>query len=193
MNNNRKRAGFTLIELMVTVFIMSTLASITIVNFRAGERQKRLQLAADGVLNAIRNAQNFTLTSKQVPVGNAIPVCTISGIVDKAPKSYIIMFGSSNTQALYVVDKCDNVITAETYNYPSGIQVRANGYLINGSIVSSLQLKFTPPFAGLTSSSSAVANVGPFNTFTTSVITLEPTSGGTTRVITIDGISGRVQ
>lgn len=186
---SESRAGFTLMELLISIFIIGMVAGVSIINFRVGDRQKRVQLAADGVINAIRNAQNFTLTSRQLSASS----CMVSGVPEKSAAYFIIMFGASNTQTLYGVDKCDNLLTIETYSYPSNIQVKANGYLLNAGVVSALQFRFQAPFGVITASSNLTPNTGPFASFASGSITIESSDSSTNRTITVDGVSGKVE
>src|SRR3989338_2736136 len=95
-NNYRlttSQKGFTLIELLVVIFITTIISTISIANFRAGEKQKRTKIASDTITNALRNAQNLTLTSKQI----ANTPCGLG----KAPQAYLLTLASSSTPALY--------------------------------------------------------------------------------------------
>jgi prepilin-type N-terminal cleavage/methylation domain-containing protein len=183
-----KQKGFTLIELIVAIAVLVLISSISIANFRQGERQKSLSFAADTVTNSIRNAQNLTLTSKQIDKST----CTVGVINDKAPQSYILAFLPSSPATLYGVDKCNTVHNIESYNLPPKTSFQTNGLKINGSTVPGLQIKFTPPFANMTSSNNTTANQGVFSAFTTASVTMKPSNGSELRTVTIDGVSGRI-
>jgi hypothetical protein len=70
--------------------------------------------------------------------------------------------------------------------------MQSNGYRLDSSPVSSLQIKFTPPFARISATIGNSANVGTFNTFTTATITVESTDGEVSKTVTVDGVSGRI-
>ncbi|MDP2934746.1 MAG: type II secretion system protein, partial [bacterium] len=60
MNRNRKNgAGFTLIEALVVIFVIGTISSMMIVNWRKNESQYQLQRAAQEIMQNIRKAQDF--------------------------------------------------------------------------------------------------------------------------------------
>lgn len=183
-NGHSRSYGFTLIEMLVVIFILALISSVSIANYRKAERQKRVAIAADIVTNAIRNAQNFSLTSRQLAASSCVQ--------GKSPKSYIIFFSFSQTLELYGVDKCDASFLIESYVYPTSTRIQSSGYKLNGSSVASLQAKFTPPFAKLTASSGSNINTGTFNTFTTATVTVEATDGSFSKIVTVDGVSGRI-
>jgi prepilin-type N-terminal cleavage/methylation domain-containing protein len=56
------RAGFSLIELLVSIFIVGVLMSLVLVNFRTGRYQDELRFAAENLASDIRELQNFALT-----------------------------------------------------------------------------------------------------------------------------------
>ncbi|MBI4363474.1 MAG: four helix bundle protein, partial [Candidatus Doudnabacteria bacterium] len=182
-----RNKGFTLIELMIAAAVMAILASVTVANFRESERNKTLAAGSDMVVNAVRNAQNRAFASEAI----ASSTCTINSIPDRAPKSYLIVFGSQTSATLYGVDKCDNAVALETYLYPKDVLVQSNGYVLNSAVVGSLQIKFTPPFAATTASSDAGINQGTFSSFTSSEVTIGIASK--VRTITVDGVSGKVE
>ena len=184
MKQIKNHEGFTLIEMLVVMFIITTISTISITNFRKGQKQKELAIAADGVINAIRNAQNFTLASRQIQNST----CNQG----KVPVAYIIEFSQSQAMNLYGIDKCSNVNSIESYRYPQNVRVQTNGYKIGSGSVSALQIKFSPPFGQMTVSESASANQGPFNNFTTSSIVIELSDASATKTISIDGVAGRI-
>ncbi|OGE87570.1 MAG: hypothetical protein A3J07_05020 [Candidatus Doudnabacteria bacterium RIFCSPLOWO2_02_FULL_49_13] len=180
----QKFSGFTIIELLVVMFIVAMIATISIANFRKGQKQKELAQAADTVISGIRNAQNFTLTSKQI----AASACGQG----KAAQSYIVIFTASQTIELYGIDKCGVSNFLERYGYTPNIRVQANGYKIDGISTASLQLKFIPPFGAVTASTSSSVGSGPFSNFTRSTISIEILDGSAAKTVTVDGVAGRI-
>jgi prepilin-type N-terminal cleavage/methylation domain-containing protein len=180
----KKQLGFSLVELLVVVSIIAIIAGITVANYRKGEKSKRVTIAADTVVNALRNGQNFALTSRQI--------LTSSCNQGKAPKSYLVFFSPAQNIDLYGVDKCDEAALIESYDYPVGVQIQANGYKLNGSPVSALQFNFATPFAKTTVSQDTAVNNGVFVDFVSSDITVESEDGEFIRAVSVDGISGRI-
>ena len=178
--------GFTLIELIVVVFIIGLISTISISNFRNSEKQKRVVLAADTAINAIRNAQNFALTGRQIDSST----CNLG----KSPQAYLMNFTTTQAMDLWALDKCDVIYAVESYTYPAYTRVQDNGYVLNGSSQPLLKIKFTPPFGAMTISTTAgVPNVGPFNSFTTASIIIQSTDGTITKTVTVDGLAGRIE
>jgi len=71
IKNNQQ--GFTLLELLVSLAIMTTLISVFLVDYKSGNRGTELSLVAQNVITDIRLAQNNTLGSVEyngnIPLG----------------------------------------------------------------------------------------------------------------------------
>jgi len=179
----KNSAGFTLIEMLVVVAIVGTIATLSIANFRIGEKQKRSVTASDVVTSALRFTQNNTLTSKQITGSSCVQ--------GKTPQAYVLtFFGSATVASMYAIDKCGTANLIETYPLPPGTAI--SNYKIDNVTVANLQVEFTAPFAGVTASSNAVVNTGPFNSFTTATVTVGLTDGTLPRIVTVDGVAGRI-
>src|SRR4030042_4251546 len=61
----RKGAGFTMVEMLVVIFIIGIISSILIVNWRRNENQYQLQRAAYGLAQSIRKAQEMALNGSK--------------------------------------------------------------------------------------------------------------------------------
>jgi prepilin-type N-terminal cleavage/methylation domain-containing protein len=184
-----KNRGFTIIELIVAIVVLVVLTSLSLANFRNGEKQKQVGFAADTVVNAVRNAQNFALTSRQISKSN----CTIGSLTDKAPASYLVVFSVGTPVTLYGIDKCAGIHTIESYKLPDKTKYRQNGWAINGNPVKIIQLKYTPPFATPTYTNSLDGvNTGTFQSYSSSTIVVESDDGTVFRTVTVDGISGQI-
>lgn len=185
LNYNTQKA-FTLIELIIAIAMLALIAGVSVANFRSGERQKRLSFAVDGVINGIRNAQNLTLTARQI----AASTCTINNNPDRAPKFYWITFNKNSTAySLNATDKCDQNYLIETYTLPQGIEIaQTNGIQVNGVSGNVVSVLFEPPFALQT----AYLDSSSRASFTSTKISLQIIGNATSRTVTIDGISGRI-
>jgi prepilin-type N-terminal cleavage/methylation domain-containing protein len=173
--------GFTLIEMLVVLFIITTIAGISVANFRAAEKQKRVTIAADTVINAIRNAQNFTLTGKNTT--NANTSCRV-------PQFYVVIFQYASTFTLYGVDNCGTWDTIETYSLPVNTRIAANGLKLNGSTATTAEaVYFAPPFATITGNKDS----DPVASFSTLSITVETSDGSSSKTVHVDGVAGRIE
>lgn len=185
----KRSQGFTLIELMIATAVIAILSAVTIASFRTGEKNRSLSGGSDIIINAIRNAQNYTLAGKKIEGST----CTISGIADKSPQAYLINFTTAEVMNFWGLDKCNVTTLIETYNYPPNIKIQYNGYKLNGIPVSVLKFKFTPPFGTMmVSSTPGIPNAPPFTGFTSASITIEHKDGGVSKTVIIDGVSGRI-
>ncbi|MEO8065951.1 MAG: type II secretion system protein [Candidatus Doudnabacteria bacterium] len=181
----QKNAGFTLIELLVVLFITTMISGIAVANYRAAEKQKRAVIASDTVINALRNAQNFTLTGKST--NNSDPTCRV-------PLYYQVVFTYSGSINLYGHNvKCNNDDLIESYTLPVNTRIKAGSMILTPLLAgitaaTNLTFRFTPPFASIT----AATDNGTPAIFTTSTITVETTDGQASKTITVDGVAGRI-
>jgi len=63
--------GFTLVEVLVTIFIIGFLGAAILLNFRTGQDQASLTRAAAGLETSIRNAQDLAVSSQEF--GGSLP------------------------------------------------------------------------------------------------------------------------
>ena len=176
---NHNQSGFTLIELIVVIFILGIISSIIIANFRNGEKSKRVTIGADTIVDALRTAQEDALTGKNTSNSNAN--C-------KIPLYYFIDFSYSNSFTLSAYNNCDVVEQIQTYTLPTNTTIKSGSIKLNGlALPGHLKILFTLPFA------TSVANsvLGSFK-FTSVSLVVQATDGSFTKTVTIDGISNRV-
>jgi len=93
-----KNKGFTLFELLVTVFIIGLLSSILVVNWRRNENQYQLQTVVQTVAQDIRKTQQMALTgakySGQIPNSYGLYFTT-------SIRSSYVMFADKNDDKRY--------------------------------------------------------------------------------------------
>lgn len=186
------QSAFTLIELMISIFVLMMISTIMVANFRMSEREKRLVIAKDLLLNAIRTAQNLTLSSKQIPGS----VCAPGGVPNKAAVNYRIYYTETNSNfSLRAEDKCGVVNTIETYILPSDITFKAGGSTLTTSTSTtsypSIILRFNSPFAQPDAASTHTSPT--FFDYQTATIRVVQGSTGAEKIISVDGISGRIE
>lgn len=172
--------GFTLIEMVVVTAVIAIIAGISVANFRAGEKQKRAQIAVDTVINSIRNTQNFTLTGKNTTNANA--GCRV-------PQYYYVIFGYSTTYSISAYNNCGTFDLIQTDLLPPNTHIKANGLVLDSVVATTnLSIVFYPPFGAM----KAGIDSGAYGTFTTATITVENTDGSVSKTATMDGVAGRI-
>jgi len=72
MKKNRKNRfvsharGFTLLEILIVIFIVGIITTMLVVNWRKNERRYQLQRTAQEIAQLIRKAQGFALNGRQM-------------------------------------------------------------------------------------------------------------------------------
>lgn len=117
--------GFTLIEVLVVIFIIGLMSGATLVSYRSGNTQYILTQAVQVLAANVRQAQNKTLSGQQQgqadsPYGFGINVISAT--------QYIIFFNPSGITANdYVAGSSQ---TIETVTLPVGVTVAATNQRI---------------------------------------------------------------
>jgi type II secretory pathway pseudopilin PulG len=199
MTKARRQKGFTLIELMIIVFVMAMVGGALIVNFRQGEKQRRVNLMRDMVISALRSAQNYTLSGRQIPPpGQATHVRGPARCVnDNAALSYWVEFTTATAFDIMAQDRCGAVIRMETFAAVAQTQFAGSTpYRLTTSLGSadsgSMAVRFTPPFGSMTAATTSGPVPGSFASFVGATITVEFQDGERQRTVNVDGISGRI-
>ena len=111
-----RQFGFTMIELLVVIFIISLVSAFALANYRSGQKKYILTGAVQQLVSNIRKAQNMALSGFD-----------ISGqyngyglYIEKGKSSYII-YGNKNPDPSY--QPSDNII--ETISLPGKINVKS--------------------------------------------------------------------
>jgi prepilin-type N-terminal cleavage/methylation domain-containing protein len=110
-------AGFTLIELMVVIFIMSLLASAMVLNLNSTRAARDLRIAQNLMVTNLRKAQSYTLSSRTLPTGEQV-------------QYYVLKFDLTNPtqytiQAVYDVDTVAKLADVETISLPPNIKINS--------------------------------------------------------------------
>lgn len=72
LGNNNKR-GFTIIEMMTVIFMMSILSTMVVASYRNNEEARNLKQQAELAVDGLERAQNYALTGSTVD-DNQIPI-----------------------------------------------------------------------------------------------------------------------
>jgi prepilin-type N-terminal cleavage/methylation domain-containing protein len=172
--------GFSLVELLVSISIIVIISSISVANYRHGENNRRVALSADGIINTIRSAQNYTLTAKQIQQS----VCA-----NKAPVLYFFTINYSGSYSLNAIDNCSTTYLIESYSLLANTRIKSGSLKFNGTAASSdLYIRFAAPFAVMT----GYLDSGSPAKLTTAEIVVELFDGSRSKTIAIDGVAGRV-
>lgn len=61
--------GFTIVELLVVIFIITTLTTVSVAYYRQGEKQLAFQRTVSKVVQDIRRVQEMAMSGKKCPTG----------------------------------------------------------------------------------------------------------------------------
>lgn len=175
-----KQKGFTLIELVIVTAMIAMIATVSIANFRKGEKSRGVNVAIDGFTGALTSAQNLSLTGRGT--NNANAAC-------RDAQYYFVAFDYSTTYRLQALNNCSTVDTIETFRLPANTRIKVTGLVLAGNVAPvSMAISFTLPYGQLRGS----IDNGAYNSFTNAFITVESSDGTVTRTLTVNGLSGRI-
>lgn len=146
-NPIRHAAGFTFIEMSVSVTIIGLLATLFVSNYRAAERQQRLFAAADQLVSDIRLMQSYALGAKkyegQVPLGGWGAYLSVTD-----PGRYLLYAdncaaGIGTYQVACATSTPDAIV--KTGILPRDIVISGSGLSVDNSSVNDVSLLFFPP------------------------------------------------
>lgn len=163
--------GFTLVEMLVSLFIIALLSGLVFANYRAGQKDRAVIVQAETMVNDIRSVQNKAIngvaTDSQVPYGYGIYVRPSSSNVYK-------IFADNNNDQSYQPSEAIETITLQ------------QGVTIASSSSDPLTVLFQPPFAimyinGVASSVAGSASV-----------TLQNSNGSLQKTIVINNLGNGI-
>jgi prepilin-type N-terminal cleavage/methylation domain-containing protein len=183
MKQTRKN-GFTLIEMIIAIFILAIISITSVAAFRRGQARKNVNIAADTISTVLTNGQNFALSARQIENSTCY--------LGKAPKSYVAFFDHPDIVELYGIDKCDGINLVEKYSIPLKSRFHGDGFKIPDLKDPStpLSIKFTPPFAEMTAAEGVNSRHRWFKAATLVVVSSEYAE--IEAEIEIDAVSGRI-
>ena len=127
------KKGFTIIEILVVVFIVGLMSAILVVNWRKNEQTYLVQRTAQEIAQNIRKAQDLALSGKKA--GTVTP--SFYGVFyDKNDINNYIIFGDTNNNGSYQSSDWHEIIALN-----SGIEI----YQLSSGNNQSLTIKFSIP------------------------------------------------
>lgn len=137
--------GFTLVEVLITIFIIALLSGIIFANYPQGNRQFLLQRTATKLAQDIRRVQQMAMSAATCSSICPLSLCGGACGATVPPGGYGIYFNSLSTGSylLYADNNNDKKYTSgsdtnlETINFENGINI------IN--LTSDLSINFQPP------------------------------------------------
>jgi type II secretory pathway pseudopilin PulG len=138
--NRQNNSGYTLVEMLVSVFVITLLTGMFVVNYHGASNSSRLSLAAQEMASNIRTAQNNSLGL--VKYGDILPAGGWGFYLDKAANQYYI-FGDLDGNETYDNGENDKANGAKIVTLPSGVVV--DSITENSSSVNSINIAFLPP------------------------------------------------
>ncbi|OGZ33752.1 MAG: hypothetical protein A2Y98_03215 [Candidatus Portnoybacteria bacterium RBG_19FT_COMBO_36_7] len=94
----KPRQGFTLLEMLIVLAIISIMATLILVRYREGQKTYVLSQAAQTLVGNIREAQNLAITGAEVkkPDGNDYPRIGGYGIYIKDETHYVLFMNEES-------------------------------------------------------------------------------------------------
>lgn len=146
-----KNKGFTLVELLVVIFIISLLLTIVMINYRSTEKYFTLQRSAHRLTQEIRNAQQNTMSMSvingSIPNGYGI-------YFTKQGDNYDIYLYADIGEPFETYDPSDSIVdtiykeTDSVYlekEIPSAQLVKIKDIKVNGNSANEATINFKPP------------------------------------------------
>lgn len=137
------KAGFTLVELLASIFIIALISAVFMVNYNNTSKRSQLKMAAQKLASDIRLAQNYSLGSKTYNQTDTPPGGW--GVhFDMADTSHYIIFADKNTPFANKTYDEDEGEAIEIKTLPAGIVINRI-YAAENLTAQSVNIVFFPP------------------------------------------------
>lgn len=167
-NRFYKQTGFTMIELLVTVFIITLLSSLIFASYNSGQRKYVLSQSSQQLVSDLRQAQNMAMSGVDISSYHGY------GVHAEDNDNFYIFFADENGDSVY---KSQNDTIIKTVNLPNLIKINSV------SPSSNLDIFFESPNpVTYINNDSSVGQVG------TIVLEIENTSLNKTITVTTAGL-----
>ena len=115
------QAGFTIMELIVSIFIIALISGILVVNYRGASQRSNLINVVQKAISDVKLAESYSLGSKEydgaMPAGGWGIIFSLA-----SPDSYII-FADENNNQQYDIGEADSAKGGKTIILPSGVSL----------------------------------------------------------------------
>lgn len=154
-----KNRGFTLVEMLVVIFIIGFVSSILVFNWRKNEKEYQLQKAAQMIVQNIRKAQGLALSGKDYWSPKPPPPYPSYGVsFDKQNKTSYVVFGDINGNQTYQSPPSD--ILVDTIYLESGIEIYSLSGGANLNVTFSIPDGFVTILPSATSAKISIRKIG---------------------------------
>jgi len=109
-----KQAGFTMIELLITIFIITLLSASVFANYRSGQRKYVLSQSAQQLISDLRQAQNMAMSGVDISSYHGY------GVHAEDNNNFYILFADEDGDSIY---KSNKDTTIKTVNLPNLIKI----------------------------------------------------------------------
>ncbi len=164
-NRLSQQAGFTLMELLVVMFIISLLSGLVLANHHSGQKKYALFQAAQQLVSDLRKAQNMAISGIEMAGRSGY------GIYAEKDDIFYVIYADKNGDSSYQGEPPDELI--ETINLPSQIKIKTTLPLTN-----QVDIFFKPPEPMTYINANPGAGIS-------GVITLELESASLTKTVTV--------
>lgn len=108
-------SGFTLLELMVVITIMTILTTVLVINLNSQKANREIKIAQNQLVSDLRKIMSYTLAARNTPSAQDAQFYLIKFDLTTPTKYYI--------QAISNASSNPRMETVETLNFPSGIKI----------------------------------------------------------------------
>lgn len=135
-------SGFTLIEMMIVIAIVGIMTAIVMTSLNTGRTRKALETSAHEFAGAVREAQNYSLSGRQIS-GNDVCAFSLKWVDDSTYSLGYTVSGSCGAVPTAILSySLKNAVTLGSFNTISfSIPFGAISY--SGSASGPLQVSFT--------------------------------------------------
>lgn len=199
MHDKQKNFGFTLVEVVISVFIVGIISTIAVIGFQSARQDDQLRMATMRLADALRLAQNYAqsgILTLPIEGGGYVSLNSADGygIVVEGPEPKAFMYvDNRNMSVSPQVDNkyfgigsaaVDQKIATLSFNVDNSDSIEIESIKLDGSTVTSADIAFKRPTASVyIDGNQDKSNV---------VIMFKNKKNNHTKTITVDRMTGRI-